>query len=138
MGGQAMRVLIADDNRDAADTLAMVVRLWGHEALVVYDGASALTVVRCFKPDIILLDIQMPKVNGGDVALYLRRHPGFEATQIVSVSASDPDDARLAPYRNAFDAYLGKPCDLGQLRELLSDDRPTRGGCRCKQTARSR
>lgn len=133
-----MRVLIADDNRDAADTLAMVVRLWGHEAHVVYDGASALTVVRCFKPDVILLDIQMPKVNGGEVALYLRRQPGFEATIIAAASASDPDDERLAPYRGAFDAYLGKPCDLGQLRELLSEGRSSRSGCRCRQTARIR
>lgn len=130
-----MRVLIADDNRDAADTLAMVVRLWGHNAHVVYDGASALTVVRCFKPDIVLLDIQMPKVNGGEVALYLRRQPGFAATKIVATSASDPDDERLLPYRGVFDAYLGKPCDLERLHDLLSSDRFSHIGCRCRTTA---
>jgi CheY-like chemotaxis protein len=129
-----MRVLIADDNRDAADTLAMIVRLWGHEALVVYDGASALTVARPFKPDVMLLDIQMPRVNGGDVALYLRQQVGFERIKFIALSANDPNDERLADYRDAFDVYLSKPCDLDQLHDLLSS-RTSSGGCTYNSTA---
>ena len=115
-----MRVLIADDNQDAADTLAMVLRIWGHEVRVVYDGPSALLTVRNFRPHAVLLDIQMPRVNGGEVALNLRRQSGCEETLIVATSASDPDDPRLARYEGAFDAFLNKPCDLEKLAELLA------------------
>jgi CheY-like chemotaxis protein len=115
-----MRVLIVDDNRDAADTLAMVLRLWGHEVRVVYDGPAALLAAHNFKPHAILLDIQMPRVNGGDVALYLRHHNGCDGTLIVATSASPPDDPRLARYDGAFDVFLSKPCDLRRLAELLA------------------
>ncbi len=115
-----MRVLIADDNRDAADTLAMVLRFWGHEVRVAYDGTAALLTARSFRPHAALLDIQMPKVNGGDVALDLRRQAGAERMLIIAMTANDPDDPRLARYDGAFDALLSKPCDLDHLAELLS------------------
>lgn len=115
-----MRVLIADDNRDAADTLAMVLRFWGHEVRAVYDGTSALLAARSFKPHAALLDIQMPNVNGGEVALGIRRQSGSEGTFIIALSANEPDDPRLARYEGAFDAFLSKPCDLDYLAELLT------------------
>lgn len=115
-----MRVLIADDNRDAADTLAMVLRFWGHEVRAVYDGTSALLAARSFRPHAALLDIQMPQVNGGDVALDLRRQSGSQGTFIIALTANDPDDPRLARYDGAFDAFLCKPCDLDHLAELLA------------------
>jgi CheY-like chemotaxis protein len=114
-----MRVLVADDNRDAADTLGMLLRLWGHEVRVAYNGASALLLSRRFKPDAALLDIQMPKMNGGEVALHLQRQSGAENTLIVAISASDPNDPRLSRYDGAFDAFLSKPCELERLQELL-------------------
>ncbi len=113
-----MRVLVADDNRDAADTLAMVLRFWGHEVRAVYDGTAALLTARSFKPHVALLDIQMPHLNGGDVAVDLRKHS--EGTFIVALTANDPDDPRLARYDGAFDAFLSKPCDLDHLAELLA------------------
>ena len=115
-----MRILIADDNRDAADTLAMVLRFWGHEVRAVYDGISALQAARSFKPHAALLDIEMPYVNGGDVALDLRRQSGSEGIFILALSANEPDDPRLARYGGAFDAFLSKPCDLDYLAELLA------------------
>jgi DNA-binding response OmpR family regulator len=115
-----MRILIADDNRDAADTLAMVLRFWGHEVRAVYDGTSALVAARSFKPHAVLLDMQMPKVNGGDVALELRQRTASEGVLILAMTANDPDDPRLARYDGAFDAFLNKPCDLDHLAELLA------------------
>lgn len=115
-----MRVLVADDNRDAADTLAMVLRFWGHAVRVVYEGKSALLASRSFKPQVALLDIQMPQVNGGDVALSLRRQFGPERIFIIALTANDPDDPRLARYDGAFDAFLCKPCDFDHLAELLA------------------
>jgi DNA-binding response OmpR family regulator len=116
-----MRVLVADDNRDAADTLATVLRLWGHEVRVAYDGQSALNVGRRFRPHAALLDIRMPGMNGGDVALNLRQLAASDGMMIIATSASDPDDSQLYRYDGAFDAYLGKPCDLDRLKELLAD-----------------
>lgn len=115
-----MRILVADDNRDAADTLATLLRLWGHEVRVAYDGLMAILAARDFKPHCALLDIQMPRLNGGDAALYLRSQPELEGIFIVAASATDRNDPRIARYDGAFDAYLSKPCDLEQLAELLA------------------
>lgn len=118
-----MRVLVADDNRDAADTLAMLLEMWGHEARVAYDGVSALKAARRFKPEVALLDIRMPALNGGEVARQLRRRAGFGGIMVIATSASDPDDSRLARYHGEFDAHLRKPCDPALLEELLTGGR---------------
>jgi DNA-binding response OmpR family regulator len=98
----------------------MVLRLWGHEVRVVYDGISALAMARNFKPQAALLDILMPKVNGGDVALNLRERSDSETPLLIATSANDPDDPRLVRYEGALDAFLNKPCDLEHLAELLA------------------
>src|SRR6516165_1030927 len=108
LGSRAMRVLVVDDNRDAADTLATVLRLWGNEVRVVYDGASALIIARRFEPHAALLDIQMPETNGGQVALNLRRQAGLEEMILIALSASNPTDARLDGFDGVFDAYFGR------------------------------
>jgi DNA-binding response OmpR family regulator len=118
-----MRVLVADDNKDAADTLGMLLRLWGHEVRIAYDGDSALLLAHRFKPHVALLDIQMPKRNGGEVALQIRRQSGSEKTLLIAVSGSDPSDPRLARYKGAFDAFLSKPCEWERIQELLADYR---------------
>jgi CheY-like chemotaxis protein len=116
-----VRVLVTDDSRDAADTLAILLRRRGHEVRVAYDGLSALAVARHFQPQVALLDIQMPRMHGGDVARNLRRQAGPGGIMVVAVSATDPDDSRLDRYDGVFDAYLGKPYDLDWLEELLAD-----------------
>ncbi len=115
-----MRVLVADDHWDAADTLAMLLEMWGHEVRVAYDGLSALKAGRHFRPDVALLDIHMPGMSGGEVARRLRRQAGFERILVVATSASDPDEWGLAEYRGDFDAHLSKPCDPELLEELLT------------------
>jgi CheY-like chemotaxis protein len=115
-----MRVLVADDSRDAADTLAILLRRWGHEVRVAYDGLSALAAARHFKPRVALLDIQMPRMHGGDVARNLRRQAGPGGALVVATSATDPEDSRLDCYDGVFDAFLSKPYDLDRLEELLA------------------
>ncbi len=104
-----MRILVADDSPDAADTLAVLLRRWGHEVRVDYDGLSALRLARRCKPHAVLLDVQMPRMNGAKVARRLRRRAGSERMKVIATSATDPDDGRLAPYDGVFDAYLVKP-----------------------------
>lgn len=114
-----MRVLVTDDNWDAAETLALLLRLRGHEVRTAHDGLTALKVARAFQPQLALLDIQMPGLNGVDVARLLRRLPGLPRLSIVAVSATEPDDSRLAPYGGVFDAHLVKPCDMDALEAIL-------------------
>jgi CheY-like chemotaxis protein len=107
-----------DNNRDAADTLAMLLRLWNHDVQVAYDGETALQIAHHFRPVVALLDFQMPKMHGGQVADNLRQQN--EGITIVATTASDVDD-RFAEYDSSFDACLAKPCDLERLEALLVD-----------------
>jgi CheY-like chemotaxis protein len=115
-----MRVLVADDSRDAADTLAFLLQRRGHEVQVAYDGLSALAAARRFRPQVALLDVQMPRMHGGDVARHLRRQAGPGGVLVVAVSATDPEDSRLARYDGVFDDFLSKPYDPDRLEELLA------------------
>jgi CheY-like chemotaxis protein len=69
---EPVRVLVVDDNHDAADSLAILLRLWGYEVWVAYDGVAGLGAARHFRPQVALLDIQMPRMHGGEVARRLR------------------------------------------------------------------
>jgi CheY-like chemotaxis protein len=117
---QTHRVLVADDNRDAADSLAILLRMWSHDVRVAYDGRSAVNVAWDFLPDVLFLDIQMPGMHGGEVARYLRTLPEFRQARIVATSANEPDDPRLATWRHYFDGYFVKPYSLTQLEEALA------------------
>ena len=115
----SLRILVADDNRDAADSLAMVLRLAGHTVWNVYDGPSALaTAVRC-RPHVVLNDIGMPGLNGYEVARRLRENPVTRNSVLVAVTgyanADDHDRSRKA----GFDHHLAKPVDFDSLQELL-------------------
>jgi CheY-like chemotaxis protein len=114
-----MRVLIVDDTRDAADTLAILLRRWGHEVEVAYDGLSAIATARRFRPEVAVLDIQMPKLSGGAVAMALKKQAGLDGITVVATSATEPDDARLARYDGVFDAFLPKPYDPQMVNDLL-------------------
>jgi CheY-like chemotaxis protein len=115
----ALRVLVVDDNRDAADTLRILLQLWGHEVQVAYDGQAALDLARTFGPQVALLDVQMPRLHGGEVARRLRQVAGLEGIFIVATTGSKEGDRRFAAYRRLFDAYLQKPYDPMRLEGLL-------------------
>jgi CheY-like chemotaxis protein len=115
-----MRILVVDDNQDAADTLAMLLDLWGHEVRVAYDGVAALALARQFRPQAALVDLHMPRLSGLEVARQLKRLAGDRTLRVIATSAQDPDDALGAPGDGPFDAYLVKPCDADRLREILT------------------
>jgi CheY-like chemotaxis protein len=118
--GGPMRVLVVDDNRDAANSLALLVRLWGHEARVAYGGADGLHAAVEFRPQAAFLDVEMPGMHGGQLAQAIRATPGLEKILLVAASGSDPDDPRLAPYVTLFDDFVRKPYNLPRLEALLA------------------
>ena len=115
-----LRVLIVDDNEDAADSLATLVELWGHTPTVAYDGEVGLRAAREWSPDCLILDINMPKLDGYNLAERVRREPGLGQAKLVAVSAySHPDHARRAE-AVGFDYWLVKPAAPDELERLLA------------------
>ena len=113
-----MRVMIADDNRDAADSLCRVLALYGYEARAAYDGASAIEMSESFRPHVAVLDIGMPVRNGYDVARHLRARRGRELRLIALTGWGGDGDVQRA--RDAgFDAHVTKPVDPGTLNEMI-------------------
>jgi CheY-like chemotaxis protein len=121
MKDEPLRILVADDNRDAADSLAILLRLWGHEVSVAYDGQFALALADDLRPHVILLDICMSPVHGGEVARQLRSKHGFEKAVIIATSANNPEDSRLDAWRHLFDLFLTKPYNLARLESILAE-----------------
>ncbi len=113
------RVLIVDDSRDAAESLADILRMLGHEATVVFDGASAIDAAKASRPDVVLCDIGLPGMDGYEVARALRaaRNGGI---QLIAVSGyAQPEDVKKA-IDAGFDAHIAKPPDPKQIERLLS------------------
>jgi CheY-like chemotaxis protein len=116
---RALRVLVVDDDRDTVDSLAMLLRLWGHDVRSAYGGVLALQLVREARPDVLLLDIAMPNVGGIEVALQLRRHRRFDATRIVAVSGYVDEAHQLLCCQAGIDDFLNKPLEMATLHDLL-------------------
>jgi DNA-binding response OmpR family regulator len=115
---RVLRVLVVDDNRDAADSLAMLCKMWGYDVQCAYNG-SAIHMVPRFKPDVILLDIAMPKLNGNAMAKQVRAQEEFKDTLIIAVSGYHDEANRLLSRDAGIDHYLIKPVDPGVLEKLL-------------------
>lgn len=116
---QRCTILIADDNRDASDTLAMLLAIEGHETHRAYDGAQALAVWHAVRPDVCLLDIGMPGRTGYQVAREIRRQPGGHATLLVAVTGWGQVQDRQASLAAGFDQHLTKPVSPEQITALL-------------------
>ncbi|MDB4964929.1 MAG: two-component hybrid sensor and regulator [Myxococcales bacterium] len=117
---RSLRVLIVDDNRDAAELLAEAVRLQGHEVVVVHDGPEALGVVEDFDPDTAILDIGLPVMDGYELARHLRARPLGRETRLIAVTGYGQENDRAQAKAAGFDSHLVKPVQLSVLMELLS------------------
>ncbi len=113
------RVLCVDDNVDACESLGMLIRLMGHEVRLANDGIVALEAAAEFRPDLILLDIGMPGIDGYEVARRLRRQPEFERTRVVAVTGWGAAEDRARSREAGFDDHLTKPVDPRTLASLL-------------------
>jgi CheY-like chemotaxis protein len=122
------RVLVVDDNIDAADSMAMLLRFLGHEVQVAYGGKAAIEAARTSRPDAILLDIGLPDIDGYEVASSLKRDPAVAAVPIVAVTGHGRETDRAQAQQAGFDAYLVKPADPGRLAELLTSFKRSMAG----------
>ncbi|HEX8756177.1 MAG TPA: ATP-binding protein [Steroidobacteraceae bacterium] len=114
-----LRVLIADDNHDAADSMAMLVSMDGYEVRAVYDGRAALTAAETLRPDVALLDIGMPELDGYAVARAIRGQRGGVNTCLIALTGWGSQDDKRHALEAGFDTHLTKPVDPDQLRNLL-------------------
>lgn len=117
---QGRRILLADDNRDAADSLAMLLQLVGHEVRVAYLGRDALALAQQFRPDIAVLDIGMPDLSGYEVAASLRQQPWAEKVRLIALTGWGQENDRRRASEAGFDLLLVKPVDLDKLQQSLS------------------
>jgi PAS domain S-box-containing protein len=120
----ARRILIVDDNKDAADTLALLLQFDGHETQAVYTSREAIERAQSFQPEVMLLDIGLPEMNGYEVAKTLRSLPALNGMRIIALTgysqAADRERAQLA----GFDEHLMKPVDSEALAQALAGHSP--------------
>jgi two-component system CheB/CheR fusion protein len=114
------RVLVVDDNVDAAESVAMILRLSGYDVRCTYDGVSALDAAKAYHPDVVVLDIGLPGISGYEVARRLRLDPEFEETPLVAVTGYGQDVDRRRSRNAGIDYHLTKPVDPATLQQLLA------------------
>jgi CheY-like chemotaxis protein/two-component sensor histidine kinase len=128
-GGQvvappACRILVVDDNRDAADSLAVLLRMMGHEVHTAHDGLEAVGAVAVLQPDVVLLDIGLPKLNGYEVARRVRQGRA-EGVVLIALTGWGQEEDRRRSREAGFDHHLTKPVELAALQQLLAATNPT-------------
>jgi CheY-like chemotaxis protein len=114
------RVLVIDDNRDAAEIMAVLLELWGHEVRLAYNGPDALGLAAEYRPDAALLDIGLPGMSGFEVAQRLRELPGWDGVLLVAVTGYGQDEDRRRSREAGFDHHLTKPVEPAKLQSLLA------------------
>jgi PAS domain S-box-containing protein len=118
--GGALRVLVVDDNRDAAETLAALLDLLGHTAPVANDGYQALRMIPSFRPHVVFLDIGMPGLSGYEVAAEIRKDTQFDGVRLVALTGWGGEGDRARTARAGFDLHLTKPATLAAIEDVLA------------------
>ncbi|KQP23377.1 ATP-binding protein [Pseudorhodoferax sp. Leaf267] len=123
----ARRILVVDDNRDAADSLGLLLSLIGAQVRVAYDGQSALAVALEWTPALVLLDLGMPQMDGYEVARRLRREPACTTVKLIALTGWGQENDRERTKSAGFDHHLVKPVDFDELEALLVSMQVTEG-----------
>jgi PAS domain S-box-containing protein len=116
---EPLRILLVDDNEDAAASLGEVLEFWGHEVRAAYDGPGAIDSALSFRPEVVLLDIGLPGINGYGVARRLRQREDFKQTRLIALTGYGQEEDRRQSREAGFDHHLVKPVDPETLRALI-------------------
>ena len=119
--GTKSRILIVDDNRDAADSMGMLLELLGNEVYVAYDGEQAMCVTAEQRPNVVFLDIGLPLMNGYDVARSIRKQPWGSEIKLVALTGWGQQDDRQRAQEAGFDRHFVKPLDYELLTSVLAE-----------------
>lgn len=125
------KVLIIDDNADAATLLAMFVGFHGHDTAVANSGAEGLALASTFAPEVVLLDLGMPEMSGYDVAIALRELPGLSSVYIAALTGWNDAQTRARVVASGFDKHLVKPPDVGAVLDLVDTCAQSPARARC-------
>lgn len=117
--GPKFRILVVDDNRDAADSLAMMLRLMGHEVQTAHDGVEGVQAAATFRPDVALLDIGMPKMNGYEVARHIREQPWGKELLLVALTGWTQEEDKMRATKAGFHYHLTKPVEPAAIVKVL-------------------
>jgi two-component system CheB/CheR fusion protein len=121
---RALRVLLVDDSVDAAESLAMLLRLWGHEVVVAHDGPTALRAAETQRPEVALLDITLPGMDGYELARQMRSQSDLRHTVLVALTGWGQEEDRRRSQAVGFAHHMVKPVELMELQELLAQAQP--------------
>jgi CheY-like chemotaxis protein/uncharacterized protein YbcI len=115
-----LRVLVVDDDRDGADTLGMIIEELGHQVHVTYGGTQALDVATTFRPDLMLVDLVMPHLDGCGLVERFRQNSAFAQTKIVAITGHADEKHRSSAMKAGFDLVLSKPVSLPAIEAFLA------------------
>jgi CheY-like chemotaxis protein len=118
-GASGLTVLVVDDDPDATDSLALLVSLWGHQPLVAYDAVTAWAMALAERPDVVLLDLGLPDLDGWQLARRLRAEPSLEGIVLLAMSGYGTDADRHRSAAAGIDCHLVKPADPELICHLL-------------------
>lgn len=117
------RVLVVEDNLDSVHSLAMLIKTMGHEVQFAINGFAALDVARSFRPDVILMDINLPDFKGYEIARQLKYEPGLEKTRLIAITGLPDGEAQERALAAGCEQVYKKPLDPAVLEALLERDR---------------
>ena len=123
---QGFRILVVDDNHDSALSLAMMLSIMGHETRTAHDGESAVATAESFLPDVVLLDIGLPKLNGYEVAQRIREHKWGAAMFLIAVTGWGQEEDRQRSSEVGLNVHMVKPVEPAALERLFAELRRTR------------
>jgi two-component system CheB/CheR fusion protein len=113
------RLLVVDDNKDAAESMSMLLEMWGHEVAFAYDGPSAIETAEQWQPEAVFLDIGLPGMDGYEVAERLRELPQAKGAVLIAITGYGQEDDRRRSRRAGIDHHLVKPVAPDALRSLI-------------------